>query len=112
MNSIEAALEAAGRRKDAALGERVTAVEYHSADEVGARSLFLGFDIDMDELSEVAGRASQFFTALCQQNVGLRTLFAACWSDAFLVGLLAAQQAASPTAQAGEGNDALPGEGA
>lgn len=111
MTSIEAAVGAAEVRKATIFGDSEDAGLVVTAQgEFRQRAIYSGFDIDMDELADVSHRAGDFFCRMTP-SIGLRALFIACWTDAFLIGLLAGQQTSSPTTNPGEETDDFAGEG-
>jgi hypothetical protein len=92
MTSIEKAVEAAEQRKSAIFGSEDDSPRLETGTKDGERAVYSGFDINVDELHEVAGRAGLLFARHADYS-GLVPLFEGCWADGFLVGLLAARQA-------------------
>lgn len=85
MSHLREAIEAAEERKQAAFGDAVGI----AAGEFEGRAIFSGFDIDHDELNEIAIRAGQVFhSASFNGETGPRLLLSSAWTEGFLVGLM------------------------
>lgn len=82
------AVEAANERKQAVgLCEPGDAGLVFSSSSDDDKAVFSGFNVEYDELLDIISRASWFFTHMAP-NMGLRPLFAGCWADGLLVGLI------------------------
>lgn len=64
------------------------------------RLVFSGFDIDYDELCEIAQRVGRLFHSAAG-GMGLQPLFISTWVDGLLVGLMFAKTKAESDAAAG-----------
>lgn len=90
MTLLTEAIEAAEARKVAALGDDVSGLAVGDS-SLQSRAIFSGFDLDHDELTEMANRVGIYFNAaLLEGMMGPRPLFSAAWTDGFLIGLLLA----------------------
>lgn len=89
MTLLTEAIGAAEARKVAAFGDGVSGLV--GDDPLQSRAIFSGFDLDHDELTEMANRVGIYFNAaLLDGMMGPRPLFSAAWTDGFLIGLLLA----------------------
>lgn len=89
MTRLTEAMETAEARKVAAFGDDASGLV--GDDPLQSRAIFSGFDLDHDELTEMANRVGVYFNAaLLDGMMGPRPLFSAAWTDGFLIGLLLA----------------------
>lgn len=87
MTKLEAAIEAAEARKAAALGDE--SVGFVTGDNAQSRAIFSGFDLDHDELTELASRIAVYYHASVHEGMmGIRPLFSSAWIEGLLVGLM------------------------
>jgi hypothetical protein len=94
MASVEQAMQEAEDRKNSVFGE-ISGYAIDHPDRARARLMFMGFDVDLDELHETSTRVAAFFGPLTQVQ-GSVELFKGCWVDGLLTGLLLAQQLHEP----------------
>lgn len=88
MTTLTDAMQAAEDRKTAALGEAEDDTVTLPS-EFQRRAVFSGFDLDEEELKEVAARAGSYMAKLAaMSDMPLSQVFATCWTDAFLTGLM------------------------
>ncbi len=96
MSILTDAIEAAEARKTAVLGE-ATEPAYQIADDFQRAAILGGFDLNMDELNEVAARAGLYFAQfIAGSDIPLKQNCSLTWMDGFLVGLMVTQVAKEP----------------
>lgn len=89
-------MDAADQRKNAALGEPENPNTISIPTQEQRRAIFSGFDLDEDELTDVAERAGSYMANVASSgSMTLPQTFATCWIDALLVGMMVAQVAHS-----------------
>lgn len=84
-SKLHRAINAAEARKQAAFGDVEGIVEGFQE----GRAVFSGFDIDFNQLTEIANAVGLNFSGLAS-GIALGPLFSMAWTDGFLIGLLAA----------------------
>lgn len=96
MSNLTDAYEAAEARKEAALGADSMV---SMPGDLQRRAVFLGFDIDHDELTEVVERVGYFFARLSASTdfIPLNKVMGSAWVDGFLIGLLLGKSTDKPT---------------
>jgi hypothetical protein len=94
MSVLTEAIQTANARKTAGLPVEAEPGSLIYGENQDGRLVFSGFDIDYDELLTVIANAGSFFTQQACTNEPLIPLFRACWTDAFLVGLMAGKSVA------------------
>lgn len=86
------AIDAAERRKVAGLGLDEPNENLTWADDLGARAIFSGFDIDYDDLHEASQNIGAYFAIHARLSPHFQHLiFAAAWTDGVLMGLYIAK---------------------
>lgn len=88
MGLLTDAVEASEARKAALFGEADSA-SVEIPDAFQKRAIWSGFDIDQDELDEMAERAGLYMARLAaNSDMPLHKVFSTCWVDALLLGML------------------------
>ena len=88
MSLLTDAIEAAEARKNAAFGEADHA-SIELPESFHRRAIFSGYDLDDDELTEVAERAGYYMARIAANgDLPLHTICSTTWIDGLLVGIM------------------------